>query len=129
MDVSLSEFQEMVMDREAWRAAIHGVAKSRTWLSDWTELNWDIAEEKTGNFEDIAIETIKNETKTYRKKELKLTEHQCVLGQLQEGVCVCVCVCVCIWSLWRRQEGSTKYLKEQSDKTYKPQYITFLFLL
>jgi len=34
MDVSLSEFQEMVMDREAWRAAIHGVAKSRTGLSD-----------------------------------------------------------------------------------------------
>ena len=40
MDVNLSEFQELVMDREAWRAAIHGVAKSRTWLSNWTELNW-----------------------------------------------------------------------------------------
>ena len=38
--LSLSELREMVMDREAWRAAIHGVTKSQTRLSDWTELNW-----------------------------------------------------------------------------------------
>ena len=38
MDVSLSELWELVMDRKAWRAVIHGVTKSRTWLSDWTEL-------------------------------------------------------------------------------------------
>ena len=42
MDMSLSELWKLVIDREAWRAAIHGVSKSWTLLSGWTELNWSL---------------------------------------------------------------------------------------
>ena len=56
MDVSLSEIRELVMDREAWRAAIHGVSKSRTRLSDWTELNWTARRSNQSILQEISPE-------------------------------------------------------------------------
>ena len=40
MDMGLGGFRELVVDREGWRAAVHGVTKSQTWISNWTEMNW-----------------------------------------------------------------------------------------
>ena len=58
MDVSLSELPEFVLNREAWRAAIHGVTKSRTRLSDWTELNQ--------TFKLLILKLLQNNFKSYK---------------------------------------------------------------
>ena len=60
MDVSLSELRDLVIDREAWLAAIHGVAKSRTRLSEWTELNWTLHKHKCLPLSTTATATAKS---------------------------------------------------------------------
>ena len=70
MDVSVSEIRELVMDREAWRAAIHRVAKSQTRLSDWTELN-------------VAFKVIKRDTKNQSESFKLFGKNMFRLGLLQ----------------------------------------------
>ena len=53
MDVSLGELRELLMDREAWRASIHGVTKSGTWLSDWSDLIWFTLYERSSVWEKL----------------------------------------------------------------------------
>ena len=75
MDVNLSELQELVMDRKAWRAAIHGVAKSRTRLSDWTELKRIIYEKSLFFFFTVCI--IYN-NKAHSFEAYRLSFNKCV---------------------------------------------------
>ena len=76
MDMSLSKLQELVIDREAWHAAIHGVAKIRTQLSNRTELNWMNSQENEKN-------TIYNPIKIYKITMNKFTHEGIILWNLE----------------------------------------------
>ena len=66
MHMSFSKLWELVMDREAWRATIHGVAKRLTWLSDWTELNWTL-QESDSIFFILQSHVLKDLSRRYRE--------------------------------------------------------------
>ena len=79
MYMSLSKLRELVMDRKVWHCAIHGVTKSRTWLSDWNELNWNTDIVRTNNRYSLPIKnesivvsfcTIFMDSKTNKTKNL-----------------------------------------------------------
>ena len=90
MNLSLSKLRELVMDREAWLAAIHGVAKSWTQQSDWTELNWTLKEKRNrksrGYITKLGFDQHPDSNSTRKSHD---TAH--LKSQLGKGLRQCVC--------------------------------------
>ena len=102
MDMGLGRLRELVMDREAWRVVIHGVAKGRTWVSYWTEMNW-----KEGNPE-YSLEGTDPETQapilqpTDAKSQLTGWEGQKILKST-----------ITIYRIWNKNEDAKYDIKNR----------------
>ena len=83
MDVSLIELRELVLDREAWRAAIHGVSKSRTRLSDWPDLKMDNLEEMDKFLEKYNFAKLNQGEKENLNRPITSTEIETVIRNFQ----------------------------------------------
>ena len=102
-DVSLSELQELVMDRETWHAAVRGVTKSRTWLSDWTELHWWIFNLVLAKAEEPEIK-LPTSAGSWKKQESSRKTSISALLTMPKPWTVWITInCGKIWKWWKYQ--------------------------